>query len=180
MEEGPCFCYGRLGRWLRPFSLPQGLMVDASYTLVTGHPHRNILCFETSASPDMLWSHCMPLLAPDPAMLASSCLLKYYVPCHLPTMTFALVFSPHKRSSHQGIALQLQMNHTLHLLSKDFLPVVFCASGSCLLTTAMVLQRVERLKYLSLSDWVPLLPSTSTSVTAIPLLTSPLPLVPRL
>lgn len=52
MEEGPCFCYGRLGRWLRPFSLPQGLMVDASYTLVTGHPHSNVLCFETSASPD--------------------------------------------------------------------------------------------------------------------------------
>lgn len=59
----------------------------------------------------MLWSHCVPLLAPDPAMLASSCLLKYYVPCHLPTMTFALVFNSHKRSSHQGITPQLQMNH---------------------------------------------------------------------
>lgn len=33
------------------------------------------------------------LCGPDQAMLTSSCLLKSYVHCHLPRMTFALVFT---------------------------------------------------------------------------------------
>lgn len=52
----------------------------------------------------------------------------------------------------------------------------FCESGSCPpLSTAMVQQRVETLKYLSLSDWVPLPPSSSSSLTALTWLISPFP-----
>lgn len=69
-------CRG-LGGCVRPSNGPQAWVGDAPYTPITGHPHRSVFHSERSLfSYPMLWSYFKPLLAPDPIVMGSSCLLK--------------------------------------------------------------------------------------------------------